>query len=251
MGCGSSAASAYNVPPTPVPVAETTIGRLHVSSKALEVVAQPESFTLTNLKSATAHRPTAEALEGLEAGEAGQAGPLDRDDLSYGPSFGPIDFEEADRSKFQKLPVQPGSYILEGVYAKTDNSDVYLGATSGAMKIIVKRISKQRSAQPYETHVNEVRCLLRLQHDRIVKLLGVFDSCYYLDIILEYCPSGALRNFVERGECEQLLPLLCDVSQGLSYLHAECFAHLDVKPHNILVEGAPGGRDPRLRVSSG
>lgn len=68
-------------------------------------------------------------------------------------------------------------------------------------KIIVKRVSRITSAQPFQTHVNEVRCLLRLHHQHIVKLLGVFDGpANFLDIILEYCPLGALRNYVNEAE---------------------------------------------------
>ena len=129
-------------------------------------------------------------------------GPWDKDDLSYGPSFGPEELQSADVAKVLELPIQPGAYYVGGILAKTDNCQVHLGATySNKTKIIVKRVSRITSAQPFQTHVNEVRCLLRLHHQHIVKLLGVFDCpANFLDIILEYCPLGALRNYVNEVE---------------------------------------------------
>lgn len=211
-------------------------------------------------------------------------GPWDKDDLSYGPSFGPEELQSADVAKVLELPIQPGAYYVGGILAKTDNCQVHLGATySNKTKIIVKRVSRITSGQPFQTHVNEVRCLLRLHHQHIVKLLGVFDGpANFLDIILEYCPLGALRNYVNEVEeplgrnttfpfyvssllvfshfsqisrflsngvvplvlnstksksfrSRRLLQVLCDVAEALAYIHREWFAHLDVKPHNILV----------------
>ena len=166
--------------------------------------------------------------------------------LGYGPAFGPVDFRDVDREGWAVLPIrEQTAYVVGGLYAKTDNCEVHLGATleKGRKKVIVKRIFKEKSAQPFQTHVNEVRCLLRLQHDRIVKLLGVFDSWDFLDIILEYCPSGALRVYVARScEGKKLLQILADVAEALTFMHGEWFAHLDIKPHNILVEEQ--GMDP-------
>ena len=90
------------------------------------------------------------------------------------PVLGPRKLQPADLIQIQQLPVQPNSYYVGGVLAKTDNCQIHLGASySSKTKVIVKRVSREGSAQPFQTHVNEVRCLLRLQHDRIVKLLGV------------------------------------------------------------------------------
>ena len=162
--------------------------------------------------------------------------PWDVDDLSYGPSFGP---EELEADVLQRLMQLPRAYVVGGVLAKTDNCEVLLAARiSDRTKVVVKRIDKKHSAQPYPTHVNEVRCLDRLRHPCIVTLLGVVEAVDGLDILLEYCDGGALRNFVQEdcGHCLSLLPVLCDVISALAFMHGERFAHLDVKPHNVLIK---------------
>ena len=73
--------------------------------------------------------------------------------------------------------------------------------------------------------------------------LGVIEAGDNLDILLEYCDSGALRNYVELGspQIPSLLAVLRDVISALVFMHTARFAHLDIKPHNILVksEDAP------------
>ena len=170
------------------------------------------------------------------------AEPWDVEDLSYGPSFGPEELSADILRRWRRLPA---AYVVGGTLAKTDNCEVHLAAqVSDRTKIVVKRVHKRHSAQPYPTHVNEVRCLDRLRHPCIVKLLGVIERCDALDILLEYCNGGALRNFVEEGcgSCSPLHPVLCDVISALVFMHGEWFAHLDVKPHNVLVELGPVAR---------
>ena len=167
--------------------------------------------------------------------------PWDVDDLSYGPSFGP---EELDADTLRRLTRSPASFVVGGILAKTDNCEVHLAAQiSDRTKLVVKRVHRSQSAQPYPTHVNEIRCLDRLRHPCIVRLLGVIEEGDTLEILLEYCDLGALRNYVELGSphIPSFLSVLCDVISALVFMHTEHFAHLDVKPHNILVksEGAP------------
>eukprot|EP00435_Cladocopium_sp_Y103_P043629 s772_g12.t1 len=228
---------------------EVPIISTQVSARALQVAADllPDA-SVPRMATATAHHapglgrgavPQHPRHPRVSVASTDSEGPWDKDDLSYGPSFGPEELQPADLIKIQQLPLQPNSYYVGGVLAKTDNCQIHLGASySSKTKVIVKRVSREGSAQPFQTHVNEVRCLLRLQHDRIVKLLGVSVSPdHFLDIILEYCPMGALRNYVkENEEPKRLLQLLCDVAEALVFMHGQRFAHLDVKPHNILVQ---------------
>lgn len=254
MGCGSSAQRYADPAPAAAPAATggskgppkaaPTAIAAAPSARALQFVNASASPSVPVCSSALAHH-----APGRGGGHVARApsltsseGPWDQEDLSYGPSFGPEELQTADFLKVKQLPLQPGSYYVGGVLAKTDNCQVHLGASyTDKTKVIVKRVSRE-SAQPFRTHVNEVRCLLRLQHERIVKLLGVAVSPdNVLDIVLEYCPLGALRNYVEKSEgAKTLLQLLCDVAEALDFMHSQWFAHLDVKPHNILVEQTLG-----------
>ena len=178
-----------------------------ISAQALQVLSQEVRWKELESKATAHHAPDLGRSNPYLRSQHSRPsvdsmGPWDKDDLSYGPSFGPEELQSADVAKVLELPIQPGAYYVGGILAKTDNCQVHLGATySNKTKIIVKRVSRITSAQPFQTHVNEVRCLLRLHHQHIVKLLGVFDGpANFLDIILEYCPLGALRNYVNEVE---------------------------------------------------
>jgi serine/threonine protein kinase len=45
-----------------------------------------------------------------------------------------------------------------------------------------------------------------------------------------------------------LLQLLCDTAEALAFMHGQWFAHLDVKPHNILVQGEASPIHPFVSV---
>ena len=58
-------------------------------------------------------------------------------------------------------------------------------------------------------------------------------------------PNGSLDRWVFQKNCEMLLnwqqrkKIIIDVARGLTYLHDECrqtIVHLDIKPHNILLD---------------
>ena len=229
IACDASAA-----PATP---ALSTAGAHHAPG-----IGQREATSASFVRAGTSRSQRSQlGSDQLETDEPDEPEPWDVDDLSYGPSFGP---EELDADILRRLTRSPASFVVGGILAKTDNCEVHLAAQiSDRTKLVVKRVQRSRSAQPYPTHVNEIRCLDRLRHPCIVRLLGVIEAGDNLDILLEYCDSGALRNYVELGspQIPSFLAVLRDVISALVFMHTARFAHLDIKPHNILVksEDAP------------
>lgn len=60
-------------------------------------------------------------------------------------------------------------------------------------------------------------------------------------IVLEYMQHGSLHDLLANTTLkldEYLLPLICDISQGMRFLHAATpqVVHGDLKSHNVLVD---------------
>jgi serine/threonine protein kinase len=83
----------------------------------------------------------------------------------------------------------------------------------------------------------EARSLARLSHRNIVKVLdyGEYEGSPYL--VMEYLPSGTLKDRLSRGRLswQNAFRLLKPVAQALAHAHENQIIHRDVKPANILV----------------
>ena len=55
----------------------------------------------------------------------------------------------------------------------------------------------------------------------------IYGSCFF------WLGEPTQLQWIRRPK--RLLHLLCDVAEALAFMHGQWFAHLDVKPHNILV----------------
>lgn len=104
------------------------------------------------------------------------------------------------------------------------------------------------SVQLLET-LREVRALQVLSHPNIINYFGVVLAprlCAVLELLdssLAEVLRGNKDNAQEEGLSESnCVLILRDVCRGLQYMHSLRFAHLDIKPHNILLASMAGER---------
>ena len=78
-----------------------------------------------------------------------------------------------------------------------------------------------------------------------MRLIGFCAEKSHRLLVYEYMSNGSLDRWVFQKNCEMLLnwlqrkKIIIDVARGLTYLHDECrqtIVHLDIKPHNILLD---------------
>lgn len=85
----------------------------------------------------------------------------------------------------------------------------------------------------------EINALKQLSSPNVIALYDVVVYPNVIYMFLEFCPQGSLKEIVEKQgkfEGKQLLGLCKNIITGLAYIHSEKFAHLDLKPANILVD---------------
>ncbi|KAI3451732.1 hypothetical protein Pfo_008397 [Paulownia fortunei] len=130
-----------------------------------------------------------------------------------------------------------GPMISEGTY-----SVVYEGLYRSmpvAVKVIQPDILATVSPELQEKFSREVSMLSRVNHDNIVKLIGVTLEPKMM-IITELMKGGTLQKFLwsVRPNCPDLKLCICfalEISQAMEYLHQNRIIHRDLKPSNLLL----------------
>ena len=85
---------------------------------------------------------------------------------------------------------------------------------------------------------NEITCLHKLNHPNIVKALDIYHNSHGMLIVFPYYPEGdlmdVLRNYKLKGDEKK--SIMCQIINGLFYMHRERIAHGDLKIENILLK---------------
>ncbi|XP_031445154.1 receptor-interacting serine/threonine-protein kinase 1 isoform X1 [Phasianus colchicus] len=86
--------------------------------------------------------------------------------------------------------------------------------------------------------LEEGRIMRNLQHDRVVKLLGVILEDGNYSLVMEYVHRGNMMKVLQKLP----IPLsvkgrfILEIIEGMLYLHEQGLIHKDLKPENILVD---------------
>jgi len=146
-------------------------------------------------------------------------------------------------------------YNLEA-RVKNYNIEVGDGATSRVYKgnldgkaVAVKKL-KHYSPRFSSTLIKCYQPTFHLEHENLVKVLGICPKSglivmEYCEKVIENCTVHTLNDVLlqlgNRIPIQLRLLALCDVAEGLSYLHSQGVVHGDIKPHNVLVVGENEG----------
>ncbi|XP_077348237.1 receptor-interacting serine/threonine-protein kinase 1 [Lithobates pipiens] len=87
--------------------------------------------------------------------------------------------------------------------------------------------------------IQEGRIMCKLNHERVVKLLGVILEDGNYSLVIEYMSKGNLLNVLKK-QIEVPISLkarfILEIIEGMIYLHNEKVIHKDLKPENILAD---------------
>ncbi|KAJ7715264.1 TKL/TKL-ccin protein kinase [Mycena metata] len=156
-------------------------------------------------------------------------------------------YVEADPATLLDLT---GQVRREGGYAQAHGgfADVWKGVWDRqpdrwvAVKVLRSRLDDpQREAKMHKRLAHEVSVWKRLDHKHVLKLLGtVSDFGPYDSMVCPWLEQGSVSKYMERrGDILSMtdrLQLLCEVADGLNYLHENSIVHGDLTGSNILID---------------
>jgi serine/threonine protein kinase len=132
-----------------------------------------------------------------------------------------------------------GGYQLGDLLGRGASGNVYraINFLTGET-VAIKSISVQSlPASSLPEIMSEIDLLKNLNHPNIVKYKGFTKDKDNLFIILEYCENGSLQTILKKfGKFPESLVAvyICQVLEGLVYLHEQGVIHRDIKGANIL-----------------
>ncbi len=141
---------------------------------------------------------------------------------------------------------QLGKYHLLRLLADGGFAEVYLGEHVYLGKqAAIKVLHGQLVSEELEQFRQEARIVARLRHPHIVNVHDFDVENGTPFIVMDYAPSGNLRERHPKGTIVPMgtmLAYLHDIADALQYAHNERVIHRDIKPENMLV----GERDEIL-----
>jgi serine/threonine protein kinase len=108
-------------------------------------------------------------------------------------------------------------------------------------KVVIKVLPPELTAGVNrERFRREIQVAAQLQHPHIVTLLSAGEDGDLLYYTMPYIEGESLRHALEKGPLgvREVVRMLHDVVDALAYAHARGVIHRDIKPGNILRQGA-------------
>jgi serine/threonine protein kinase len=118
---------------------------------------------------------------------------------------------------------------------------VYSGLSLNTGEIVAIKSIKINSQQQADEIDQAVKKFSELKHKNIIKYIATqISNDEEIDIILEYCNGGSIKQLLEKFDSfdEKLIKLYVrQILEGLVYLHDKGIIHRNIKNCNILVDG--------------
>nr|POE83602.1 g-type lectin s-receptor-like serine/threonine-protein kinase sd2-5 [Quercus suber] len=162
--------------------------------------------------------------------------------------------DEAEEYYLDHIPGMPTRYSYDDLQAITENFNkelgvggfgtVFEGTLPNGTKVAVKRLDG--FSQIKKSFLAEVETIGSIHHINLVRLIGFCAEKYHMLLVYEYMSNGSLDRWIFHKNPEMLLDwqhrkkIVLEIARGLTYLHEDCrqkIVHLDIKPHNILLDG--------------
>jgi serine/threonine protein kinase len=141
-----------------------------------------------------------------------------------------------------------GSCMLEKLLGYGGSSAVFLAQNSSSGETVAVKVFLPRSTMDKQTHKNFYRRFLReaqaaseLDHPNILPIYSYGEHHGLPYIVMPYMPGGTLNEYVRNHgplSLNEAQHYLEQISSALDYAHTHGCVHCDVKPANILLDGA-------------
>jgi tRNA A-37 threonylcarbamoyl transferase component Bud32 len=134
------------------------------------------------------------------------------------------------------------NYRIEKLIGEGGMGNVYLGIhTHIGRKVAIKALNPNLAKNPdlKERFKNEASTLSQLHHPNIVSLYDYVETEMGIFLVMEYVEGKQMDEYIQTvtGPIpeEKVIPLFCQILDGVSYAHHRNVIHRDIKPSNIII----------------
>lgn len=146
--------------------------------------------------------------------------------------------QSASAKSFEK-DYELGEKIGEGSFATVYKGRRRSDGTTVAIKKIVKRQFDMTTARELE---REIYAMKNIRHESVVPTYDVYNGQKEVHLVLEYMKGGSLKQYSQRNggqfREEVAIRIVRQILSALAYLHANGYAHRDIKLENVLCDSS-------------
>ncbi|KAM5148783.1 tyrosine-protein kinase JAK1 [Mantella aurantiaca] len=149
---------------------------------------------------------------------------------------------EVDPSLFEKRFLKRVRDLGEGHFGKVELCRYDPEGDNTGELVAVKSLKPGTGGTHIADLKKEIQILRNLYHDNIVRYKGICaeDGGSGIKLIMEYLPSGSLKEYLPRNvnkiNLKQQLQYAIQIAQGMNYLGTCQYVHRDLAARNVLVE---------------
>ncbi|MGE0708559.1 MAG: protein kinase [Planctomycetota bacterium] len=142
-----------------------------------------------------------------------------------------------------RQPERIGPYRVLGRVGHGGMGVIYRIQDKAGRVLALKRLRRDASQDARARFRREAEAIARLKHPAIVGIHDVGDQDGLPYYTMDYVEGRELQEVRHELPREALLGVVAKVARGLHYAHEQGIIHRDVKPHNVMVDGAG---EPRI-----
>ena len=128
------------------------------------------------------------------------------------------------------------SKVSEGAFGR-----IFIGLGKTGKNYAIKCLLKKKILSK-ESLLNEIEIGIKVNHPNILKIKEIYESKTKISLVMEYCESGDLFDFIKNSSQGKLndintIEIIIQILDALNYLHNEVkICHRDLKPENCLIK---------------